>query len=140
MEVYTDDIIIMSMQDAKHGRDYRMTLEILQRYGMRLNPKKHIFGVWQAKFLGFMISNRGIEANPDKVKVVLDMRPPRNVKEVQRLIGCIAALGCFMLKSVDKCQPFFRALLKHTHFACHQEVRQCLSITKNLPCLHAQDS
>ena len=77
---------------------------------MKVNPKKCIFGVWSMKFLGFMISSRGIKANPDKVKEVLCMKPPRNIKEVQRLTGCIAALGRFMSKSASKCQPFFRVL------------------------------
>ena len=64
------------------------------------------------KFLGFMISSCGIEANPDKVKSMLDMKPLWNIKEVQRLIECIAALAHFISKSADKCQPFFHVLRK----------------------------
>ena len=74
---------------------------------MKLNPTKCAFGVSAEKFLGFIVNNRGIEANPDKIKVVLDMPPPSNIKEVQRLTGRIAALSRFVSKANDKCQPFF---------------------------------
>jgi len=78
-----DDMIVKSMQDGEHGRDLRGTFEILWRYDMKLNTKKCVFGVWLGKFLGFMINSRGIEANPDKVKAILDMKPPRNTKEAE---------------------------------------------------------
>ena len=77
---------------------------------MKLNPAKCFFGVSAGKFLGFIVNNRGIEANPDKVKVVLDMSLPSNIKEVQRLIGRIAALSRFVSEASDKCQPFFHVL------------------------------
>ena len=63
---------------------------------MKLNPKKCTFGVKSGKFLGYMIDQRGIEANPDKVQAILRMRSPTNIREVQKLTGCIAALGRFM--------------------------------------------
>ena len=64
------------------------------------------------KFLGFIVNNRGIEANPDKIKVVLDMPQPSSMKEVQRLTGRIAALSRFVFRASDKCQPFFQVLKK----------------------------
>ena len=60
---------------------------------MKLNPAKCAFGVLAGKFLGFIVNNRGIEANPDKIRVVLDILPPSNIKELQRLIGRIVALS-----------------------------------------------
>ena len=77
---------------------------------MKLNPAKCAFGVSTEKFLGFIVNNRGIEANPDKIKDVLDMLPPSNMKEVQRLTGRIAVLSIFVSKASDKCQPFFQVL------------------------------
>jgi hypothetical protein len=65
------------------------------------------------KLLGFLMSHRGIEANPDKVKAIEEMRPLRNLKEMQRLAGCMAALGCFIARSGEKALPFFK-LMKHT--------------------------
>jgi len=75
MEVYVNDMIIKSVQDGGHNDDLRETFEILQRYDMTFKPKKYVFRVWSGKFLGFMISNRGIEVNLNKVKVVLDLSP-----------------------------------------------------------------
>ena len=79
---------------------------------MKLNPAKCAFGVLAREFLGFIVNNRGIEVNPDKIKVVLDMPPPSSIKEVQRLTGRIAALSRFLSRASDKCQPFFQVLKK----------------------------
>ena len=83
---------------------------------MKLNPTKCAFGVLARKFLGFIVNSRGIEANPDKIKVVLDMQPPSNTKEIQHLTGRIAALSRFVSRSSDKCQPFFQVLKKAFHW------------------------
>ena len=69
-------------------------------------------GVSSGKFLGFMVLQRGIEANPDKIQAILDMEPPKNIKEVQSLIGRIVALNRFVSKATDKCLPFFKILKK----------------------------
>ena len=74
---------------------------------MKLNPTNCAFGVSAEKFLGFIVNNRGIEANLDKIKAVLDIPSPSSIKEVQRLIGRIAALSRFVSRASDKCQPFF---------------------------------
>ena len=79
---------------------------------MKLNPAKCDFGVSSEKFLGFIVNNQGIEANPEKIKVVLDMPPPSSIKKVQRLTGRIAALSRFVSRASDKCQPFFQVLMK----------------------------
>ena len=74
---------------------------------MKLNPTKCAFGVSAGKFLVFIVNNQGIKENPDKIKVVLDMLPPSNIKDIQHLIGRIAALSRFVSKASDKCWPFF---------------------------------
>ena len=79
---------------------------------MKLNPNKCAFGISSGKFLGFMVSQRGIEANPDKIQVILDMEPPKNIKEVQSLTGRVATLNRFVSKVTDKCLPFFKILRK----------------------------
>ena len=88
---------------------------------MKLNPAKCAFGVFAGKFMGFIVNNRGIEANPDKIKVMLDMLPPSNVKEVQRLTGRIATLSRFVSKASDKCQPFFQVLKRAFQWDAHCE-------------------
>ena len=79
---------------------------------MKLNPSKCAFAVSSSKFLGFMVSQRGIEANPDKIQAILDMEPPKNIKEVQSLTERVAALNRFISKATDKCLPFFKVLRK----------------------------
>jgi hypothetical protein len=79
---------------------------------MKLNPTKCAFGVCSGKFLGFMVSQRGIEANPEKVRAVLEMEAPITTKQLQRLTGRIAALNRFISRSTDKCLPFFKILRK----------------------------
>ena len=70
---------------------------------MKLNPSKCPFGVVSRKFLGFMVSQRGIEANLDKIQAILNMEPPKNIKDVQSLTGQVAALNKFFSKATDKC-------------------------------------
>ena len=86
---------------------------------MKLNPAKCAFGVSAGKFLGFIVNNRGIEANPDKIKVVLDMFPPSSVKDIQRLTGRIVALSRFVSRASDKCRPFFQVLKKAFQWDAH---------------------
>ena len=85
MEVYIDDMLVKSTTAELHIAHLSEAFQILREYNMKLNPAKCAFGVSAEKFLGFIVNNRGIEANPDKIKAVLDMPPPSNIKEVQRL-------------------------------------------------------
>ena len=112
VEVYVDDMLVKSQDEGKHLDDLQETFDTLRQYNMRLNPSKCAFGVSSGKFLWFMVSHRGIEANPDKIQAILNMEPPRNVKEVQSLIGQVAALNRFVSKATDKCLPFFKVLKK----------------------------
>ena len=74
---------------------------------MKLNPSKCAFGVSSGKFIGFMVLHRRIEANPDKIQAILNMEPPRNIKEVQSLTGRVAVLNKFVSKATNKYLPFF---------------------------------
>ena len=86
---------------------------------MKLNPTKYAFGVSAGKFLSFIVNIRGIKANPNKIKAVIDMKPPSNTKEIQRQTGRIAVLSRFVFRSSDKCQPFFKVLKKAFHWDAH---------------------
>ena len=112
MEVYIDDMLVKSTIAELHIAHLSETFQILRNYNMKLNPAKCAFGVSAEKFLGFIVNHRGIEANPDKIKVVLDMSSPSGIKEVQRLTGRIAALSRFVFRASEKCQPFFQVLKK----------------------------
>ncbi|KAI0495533.1 hypothetical protein KFK09_021834 [Dendrobium nobile] len=110
MEVYVDDMLVKILEKSQHISDLEQCFCLLRRYNMRLNPTKCAFGVASGKFLGFMVTHRGIEANPEKIKALRDMVPPKNIKEVQRLNGRIAALSRFLARSGDKYLPFFKIL------------------------------
>ena len=92
--------------------DLRETFDTLRSYNIKLNPGKCVFGVSTRKFLGFMVSYRGIEANPDKIQAIIEMTPPKSVKEVQSLNRKVAALNRFMSRATNKCLLFFCMLKK----------------------------
>ena len=83
VEVYVDDMLVKSLDEKKHLDDLQETFDTLRRYNMKLNPSKWSFGVSLGKFLGFMVSQKGIKVNPNKIQAILNMEPPKNVKEVQ---------------------------------------------------------
>ncbi|XP_074327904.1 uncharacterized protein LOC141665821 [Apium graveolens] len=116
MEVYVDDMLVKSLSKADHISHLREAFEVLRHHKMMLNLAKCAFAVGSGKFLGHMVSKRGIEANPDKIKAILDMEPPRSIKDVQKLKGRIAALGRFIFKFGDKCLPFFKTPKKVKDF------------------------
>ena len=112
VQVYIDDMLIKSLRENDHLDDLQEIFDILRSYNMKLNPSKCVFGVTAKKFLGFMVSHRGIEVNPEKVQTIMELEPPRTAKEVQSLNGKIATLSRFISKATDKCLLFFRTLRK----------------------------
>jgi hypothetical protein len=112
MEVYVDDMLVKSAEAPDHVSDLKETLDTIRHYQMRLNPAKCTFGASSGKFLGYLVSQRGIEVNPEKVRVVLEMQPPRTMKQLQQLTERTVALNRFISRSTDKCLPFFKILKK----------------------------
>ena len=119
MEVYINDMLVKSVKVELHITHLAEAFQVLKSYNMKLNPTKCAFGVSIGKFLGFIVNSRGIEANPYKIKVVLDMLPPSNIKDIQRLTGRIAVLSHFVSRASDKCQPFFQVLKKAFQWDAH---------------------
>ena len=112
VEVYVDDMLVKSKEEEDHLDDLKEMFNALRQYSMKLNPSKCAFAVSSGKFLGFIVSRRGIEANPEKVRAILEMSSPMTIKEVQSLTGRVAALNRFISKAMDKCLPFFKTLKK----------------------------
>jgi len=104
---------------------------------MKINPTKCAFGVSSGKFLGFMVSQRGIEANPEKVSAVLGMQSPWTTKQMQQLTGRISALNRFISRSTDKCLPFFKILRKTFEWSseCEEAFRKLKEYLTNPPLL-----
>ena len=124
MEVYVDDMIVKSRTDQRLIPDLKEILNILLESRMRLNPKKCTFGVRSGRFLDFLVSREGIRANPDKLQAIMDMAPPRSVKEVQRLTGRMAALNRFLSRSAVRGLPFFRVLKAPKDFHWTEECQK----------------
>ena len=96
VEVYVNDILVKSNDEADHLDDLRETFDTLHKYKVKQNPTKCVFAVSLGKFLGFMVSQWGIEANLDKIRVIMEVKSPKTVNEVQSLIGKVAALNIFI--------------------------------------------
>ena len=112
VEVYIDDMLVKSTRGLSHLDDLRKTFDTLCLYDMKLNPSKCVFSVASGKFLDFMVSQRGVEANPDKVWAIMEMAPSKNIKKLQSLNGRVAALNRFVSRATDKCLLFFKVLRK----------------------------
>ncbi|KAL0361727.1 UNVERIFIED_CONTAM: Retrovirus-related Pol polyprotein from transposon opus [Sesamum radiatum] len=124
IEVYVDDMLVKSKESHHHVEDLEEIFAVLRKYRLKLNYGKCAFGVRGGRFLGFMVTQQGIEANPDKIKAIMDMGPPTNINEVQRLIGRIAALSRFISKSAEKGLQFFKTLRKVKNFEWTEECQQ----------------
>ena len=121
MEVYIDDMLVKSVKAKLHVDHLVEAFQILKDYKMKLNPTKCAFGVSAGKFLRFIVNSRGIEANLEKIRVVLEMQPPFSTKEIQCLTGRIAELSRFVSRSSEKFQPFFQVLKKAFHWEARCE-------------------
>ncbi|XP_040996080.1 uncharacterized protein LOC121242255 [Juglans microcarpa x Juglans regia] len=114
MEVYVNDLLVKSKELAQHLANLIESFIVLHKYKMKLHPAKCAFRVNSGKFLGFIVLERGIEANTKMINAILNMVPPRSINDAQQLAGRVATLNRFVSRSTDKCLPFFRALRK-TH-------------------------
>ena len=121
IEVYIDDIVVKSNVVSKHVGDLGNIFEILRKHKLRLNACKCSFGVGSGKFLGFMVTHRGIEVNPNQVKAINSLQLTRNPKEVQKLTGMTATLNRFISWSTDRCRPFFLLMNKWKEFEWTKE-------------------
>ena len=121
IEVHIDDMVVKSKVASKHVGDHGNIFEILRKHKLRLNASKCSFGVGSGKFLGYMVTYKEIEVNPDQIKAVNSLQPPRNPKEVQKFTGMTAALNRFISWSVDRCRPFFLLMNKWKGFEWTEE-------------------
>jgi hypothetical protein len=111
IQVYIDDVVITTRKEESLINDLQETFDNLDRYKLKLNPTKCSFGVSAGQLLGFLVSARGIEANPEKIQAILTMGKPAKLHEVQQLAGRVAALSRFVARLGDKALPFY-ALIK----------------------------
>jgi hypothetical protein len=128
---YVDNIVIMSEKETDHIGDLTETFDNMRRNGLKLNPEKCIFGIRKGHLLGCMVSKWGIQANPQKIKVLRRMQPPSSRNEVQRLTGIIASLNIFIFKAAEGSLPFFKVLRANTIFQWGAEQQQAFEDMRN---------
>ena len=121
IKIYIYDMVVKSKAEFEHVNDLGDIFEILKRHKLRLNASKCSFCVGLGKFLGYMVTHRGIEVNPNQIKAINDLQPPRNPKEVQKMTGMTATLNQFISWSAKRCRPFFQLLNKWKGFEWTEE-------------------
>jgi hypothetical protein len=130
IEAYVDDIVVKTRKADDQVNDLNIAFDCLRANGVKLNPEKCVFGVLWGMLLGYIVSQRGIEANPEKVAALERMGPIRELKGVQRVLGCLAALSRFTSWLGEKGLPLYRLLKKHEHFSWTAEAQEALDKLK----------
>jgi len=121
VQAYVDDMVVTSQERGRHTTDLEELFTTIAKYRLKLTPEKCVFGVEAGKFLGFMLTERGIEANPDKCATIIAMRSPAWIKEVLELTGRMAALSRFVSAGGDKGHPYFQCLKRNSRFVWTEE-------------------
>ncbi|KAK1612857.1 hypothetical protein QYE76_036530 [Lolium multiflorum] len=121
VQVYIDDVVITSKEGATLIEDLKETFDNLNKFCLKLNPTKCSFGVPAGELLGFLVSARGIEANPDKIQAIITMRKPTKLKEIQQLTGRVAALSRFVARLGEKALPFYALIKQGDKFQWNEE-------------------
>jgi hypothetical protein len=127
VEAYVDDVVVKTRNSSTLIDDLEETFASLREYRWKLNPNKCVFGVPSGKLLSFIISHRGIEANPEKISAITSMKAPTCIKDVQKLTGCMAALNRFISKLGERGLPFFKLLKHQEKFVWTPEEDQALA-------------
>jgi hypothetical protein len=130
VEVYFDDIMVKTKRGSTLVEDLTLVFDKLRATRTMLNPNKCVFGVSTWKLLGFLVSYRGIEANPEKIKAIEAMRPPAHINDAQKLTGSLAALSRFILRLAERALPFFKLLRKSGPFSWNKEAEQAFQELK----------
>ena len=121
IKIYINDMVVKSKMVLEYLGDLRAIFQILRKYKLRLNAFKCSFSMGSGKFLGYMVTHRGIEVNPDQIKAINNLQSPRNPKEVQKLTGMAVALNRFISRSADRCRPFSLLINKWKGFEWTEE-------------------
>jgi len=124
VQAYVDDMVVTFQQKEQHIADLEELFTTTAKYRLKLNPEKCVFGVEAGKFLGFLLTERGIEANLEKCAAIIAMRSPISVKEVQQLTARMAALSRFFSAGGDKGLPYFQCLKRNSRFVWTRECEE----------------
>jgi hypothetical protein len=130
VEAYIDDIVVKTKKADNLISDLNVAFKCLWAKNIKLNPEKCVFGVPRGMLLGFIVSERGIKANPEKISAITKMGPIRDLKGVQRVTGFLAALSRFISCLDEKALPPYHLLKKSEHFSWTLEAEEALAKLK----------
>jgi ribonuclease HI len=130
VEAYVDDVVIKTENSENFIEDLQLVFNSLRRYRWKLNPEKCVFRVPAGKLLGFIVSHRGIEANPEKIEAIMRMEVSWSQNKIQRLTGCMAALSRFISRLGERGIPFYKLLKKVDKFQWTTEAQEALEALK----------
>jgi ribonuclease HI len=132
VEAYVYDIVVKTRKASDLLSDLETTFKCVRAKGVKLNPEKCVFGVPRGMLLVFIVSERGIEANPEKIATITNMGPIKDLKGVQRVMGCLVALSRFISRLGERGLPLYRLLRKSERFSWTPEVEEALGNLKAL--------
>jgi hypothetical protein len=130
VEAYVDNIVVKTRRAGNLVNELRVEFDYLRANGVKLNPEKCVFGVPRGTLLGYIVSQRGIEPNPEKVAALERMGPIRDLKGVQKVLGCLATLSRFISRLGKKGLPLYRLLKKNECFSWTAEAQEALDKLK----------
>jgi reverse transcriptase-like protein len=131
LDVYVDDSIMKSKTENEMVVDLQETFDNMRKYNMRLNPRKCVFGIKSGKFLGFIVSERGIDANPENVQAVIDLAEPTDRHGIMQLTGRMAALSRFISKAAERVMPFSTVLKGNKSFEWGEVQSKAIQVLKD---------
>jgi hypothetical protein len=130
VHAYVDDVVVKTKQSGTLLDDLKETFTNLQHCRMKLNPKKCTFGVPAGQLLGYIISQRGIKANPLKIKAIEALELPTELRDVQKFAGCLASLSRFVSQLREKAMPLYQLMKKTDHFVWSQRADEAFKDLK----------
>ena len=123
-------MIVKSKDRVSHTINLRKFFERIKKFRLRLNPEKCTFGVTAGKLLGFLVSDRGIEVDPSKIKAILEMLQPKSEKEIRGFLGRLQYISQFIAKLTSTCKPIFKLLRKNEPHAWNDECQKAFELIK----------
>ncbi|PKU60022.1 putative mitochondrial protein [Dendrobium catenatum] len=130
VECYVDDLLVKSLGRNDHLKDIRIVFKRIRKFDLKMNPLKCAFGVSSGKFLGYVVRHRGIEIDPNKIKAITEMPPPRNLRQLRSLQGQLAFIRRFISNLSGRCQPFSKLMKKDVRFKWDAECQEAFDSIK----------
>ena len=130
VEVYVDNMIVKSKDKGSYTINLRKFFKRIKEYRLRLNPQKCTFRVIAKKLLGFLVSDRGIEVDPSKIKAILEMPSPKSEKEIRGFLGRLQYISLFIAKFTSTCEPIFKLLRKNEPHTWKDECQKAFELIK----------